>query len=125
MTDPLTAEAIYLRLGSLIANTPDFKVDATPEIHRWTAQVLALIEEGKLLGTTDISFFKIASQNLQGATRDTNANTILAIAHQALAKVELRAPAELQGAFIAAGHSFDAFAAVPLGAYSSGGRVRR
>ena len=31
---------------------------------------------------------------------------------QALAKAELHAPAELQGAFIAAGHSFDAFAAV-------------
>lgn len=44
--------------------------------------------------------------------RDQNAGTILAIAHQALAKAEIRAPAELQGAFIAAGHSFDAFAAV-------------
>jgi hypothetical protein len=36
----------------------------------------------------------------------------LALAHLALAKAELHAPAELQGAFIAAGHSFDAFAAV-------------
>lgn len=41
-----------------------------------------------------------------------NAGTILAIAHQALAKAELQAPAELQGAFIAAGNAFDAFAAV-------------
>ena len=39
-------------------------------------------------------------------------NTIIAIAHQALARAELYAAAELQGAFIAAGHAFDAFAAV-------------
>jgi hypothetical protein len=54
----------------------------------------------------------VASQHLQGPLRDVNAGTILAIAHQALARAELHAPAELQGAFIAAGHSFDAFAAV-------------
>ena len=60
-----------------------------------------------------IASYRVASQNLQGAVslREMHAGTILAIAHQALAKAELNAPAELQGAFIAAGHSFDAFAA--------------
>ena len=56
--------------------------------------------------------FRVASQKLQGVTRDMNAGTILAIAHQALARAGLHAPAELQGTFIAAGHSLDAFAAV-------------
>jgi hypothetical protein len=112
MTDPLTVEAVYLRLGSLIADTPDLKADPTPETHRWVAQVLALIEAGDLVDTVGIVSLKVASQNLQGVLREVNASTILAVAHQALAKAELHAPAELQGAFIAAGHSFDAFAAV-------------
>lgn len=113
MTDPLTTEAIYLRLGSLIADIPDLKSDdPTPDTHRWIAQVLALIEVSNLVDTMSIGWFKAASQHLQGPLSDANASTILAIAHQALAKAELRAPAELQGAFIAAGHTFDAFAAV-------------
>lgn len=111
MTDPLTPEAIYLRLGALIADTPDF--DADPNLaFRWIGQVFALIEAGKLVDTTSISFFKVASHNLQSPMHDTNVGAILAIAHQALAKAELQAPAELQGAFIAAGNAFDAFAAV-------------
>ncbi|SHG09153.1 hypothetical protein SAMN05443248_0250 [Bradyrhizobium erythrophlei] len=112
MTDPLTAEAIYLRVGSLIADAPDLKADPTPETHRWVAQVLALIEAGELVNSASIATFKVASQNMEGPLRDLNAGTILSIAHQALAKAELHAPAELQGAFIAAGHAFDAFAAV-------------
>jgi hypothetical protein len=112
MTAPLTAEAIYLRLGSLIADAPDLKADPTPETRRWIARVFAMIEAGKLVDAVSIVSFKVASQSLEGALREMNADTILAIAHQALAKAELHAPAELQGAFIAAGHSFDAFAAV-------------
>jgi hypothetical protein len=112
MTDPLTTEAIYLRLGSLIADMPDIKVDPTPETHRWVAQVLALIEASKLVDTMSIATFQVVAQHLQGPLRDANWSAILAIAHLALARVELHAPAELQGAFIAAGHAFDAFAAV-------------
>jgi hypothetical protein len=67
-----------------------------------------------LVPTASRVTFRVVSQNLQGVLRDTNAGTILAIAHQALARAELHAPAELQGAFIAAGHSFDAFAAVGM-----------
>ena len=69
MTDPLTTEAIYLRLGGLIADTPDFKAAPTPETHRWVAQVLALIEAGKLVERVDIITFKGATQDLQGALR--------------------------------------------------------
>jgi hypothetical protein len=112
MTDPLTPEAIYLRLGALIADTPDFNADPAPETFRWVAQVFALIEAGELVDMPSIAVFKVASHNLQSPMRDTNVGAVLAIAHQALAKAELHAPAELQGAFIAAGHSFDAFAAV-------------
>jgi hypothetical protein len=112
MTEPLTAEAIYLRLGALIADTPDLKADPTPETRSWIARVLTMIEAGNLVDRMGIISFTVASQSLEGVLREMNADTILAIAHQALAKAELHAPAELQGAFIAAGHAFDAFAAV-------------
>jgi hypothetical protein len=114
VTDQLSAEAVYLRLGSLIAEPPNFyALTPTPETHRWIAQVLALIEAGNLLDMVTLVTFKVASQHLLGVDRSVeNGNKIVAIAHQALAKAELAAPAELQGAFIAAGHSFDAFAAV-------------
>ena len=62
MTDPLTTEAIYLRLGSLIADMPDIKVDPTPETHRWVAQVLALIEASKLVDTMSIATFQVVAQ---------------------------------------------------------------
>jgi hypothetical protein len=110
MTDQLTGEAIYLRLGALIADTPNLTAAPTPETYRWIAQVVALIEAGDLADTATLH---VASEHLQGLSRrDMSAGTILAVVHQALARAELRAPAELQGAFIAAGHSFDAFAAV-------------
>ena len=111
MTDPLSAEAVYLRLGGLSPTHRTSKPIPDTDTHRWVARVLALIEMGNLVDTGIISF-KVASQSLQGVLREMNAGTILAIAHQALAKAELQAPAELQGAFIAAGHTFDAFAAV-------------
>lgn len=112
MTDPLTTEAIYLRLGNLIADTPNLKADPTPETRSWIARVLAVIEAGNLLDMVGIVQFKVASQALDGVLRERNADTILAVAHQALANAELHAPAELQGAFIASGQAFDAFAAV-------------
>ena len=62
MTDPLTAEAIYLRVGSLIADAPDLKADPTPETHRWVAQVLALIEASKLVDTMSIATFQVVAQ---------------------------------------------------------------
>lgn len=112
MTNQLTPEAIYLRLGSLIAEAPDAKAGATPDTYRWIARVLAVIEAGKLADDITVIKYRVASQNLVGVLQESNMGMILAIAHQALAKAELDAPVELQGAFIAAGNTFDAFAAV-------------
>lgn len=108
----LTPEELYLRLGALIADAPDLKAAPTPETRSWLARVFAVIEAGKLVDGTSIVSFKVASQSMEGVLREMNADRILAITYQALANAELHAPAELQGAFIAAGNAFDAFAAV-------------
>jgi hypothetical protein len=42
MADALTPEAIYMRLGAMIADTPDITTEPTPEMHRWAARVLAV-----------------------------------------------------------------------------------
>ncbi len=96
MTDQLSAEAIYLRLGGLIAETPDLKADPTPATHRWVAQVSALIYEGNLVDTSSLAILHIASRNLGGVLRENNASTVLAIMHQAFARAELRAPPKLK-----------------------------
>jgi hypothetical protein len=63
MTEQLTAEALYLRLGGLIAEPPNFyAVTPKPETHRWIAQVLALIEAGNLLDIASLATLRVASQ---------------------------------------------------------------
>src|SRR4051794_27904116 len=44
---------------------------------RWVAQVLALIEAGKLVDPMGIASFHVVSQHLQGPLRDANWSTIL------------------------------------------------
>ena len=56
MTNPLTVEAIYLRLGALIADAPNFK-NPTPETRHWVARVLALIEVGNLVDAASLAYF--------------------------------------------------------------------
>jgi hypothetical protein len=108
---PLTPEALYLQLGSLVAEMPDLAHGPiTPEINRWLGRAAGLVElTGDLANAINL---KVASQNLQSTLRETNAQAIAAIVYQALAKAEINAPSALHGTFIAAGNTFDALAAV-------------
>jgi hypothetical protein len=106
----LTPEALYLQLGSLVAEMPDLAHGPiTPEMNRWLGRAVTLVEA---MGD-DTAALKTAVQFLAlPDLREFNAQGIAAIVHAALAKAELGAPAAVQGTFIAAGHTFDAFAAV-------------
>ncbi len=107
----LTPEAIYQQLGSLVAEMPDLAHGPiTPEMNRWLGRATLLVELAPCDMATVINF-RVAAQSLQLA-REMNAQTIAAIIHQALAVAEFRAPASAQGAFIAAGHTLDAFGVV-------------
>jgi hypothetical protein len=107
----MTPEALYLQLGRLVAEMPDLaNGPITPEMNAWLGRAAALVElTGDHANTLQL---KVCAQNLGSAIRERNAQIIAATVHQALAKAELNAPASTQGAFIAAGHTFDAFAAV-------------
>ena len=106
--DPQT---LYVYLGRLVADTPDLADGPiTPEKQAWLGKLLALAPE--VLDANDLATLKIAVQHLDTINRRQNALTIAALAHAALVRAELRAPAGMQGAFIGAGQTFDAFAAV-------------
>src|SRR5262249_12074405 len=109
----LTPEALYLQLGRLIAEMPDLaaKGPVTAEMNQWVGRAIVLVEEtGDTVGLATIraSALTLAEPLL----RAMHAQSIAAVLYTALAKAELAAPAPVQGAFIAAGHGFDAFAAV-------------
>jgi hypothetical protein len=107
---PLSPEELYLQLGKLVVEMPDLvNCPMTPDVHRWLGRACALVDAS---GDAGASFMKIASQSIHGPLREMNAQAVTAIVHQALARAELDAPARVQGAFISAGNTLDAYAAV-------------
>jgi len=108
---PISPEVLYLQLGTLVEEMPDLATGPiTNDVNRWLGRAVALV--GTTGDTANTITLQIASQNLNTTIREQNAQTIAAIVHAALAKAELAAPAQVQGTFIAAGHTFDALAAV-------------
>jgi hypothetical protein len=107
----LTPEALYYRLGSLVAEAPDLATDVvSPETDRWIERAAELVEMAG--GLADKIQLRVATENLNGVLRARNAETIQAIVERALAKAERSAPPQLQGAFIVAKTTLDGFAAV-------------
>jgi hypothetical protein len=105
-------EALYLQLGNLVAEMPDLaNGPTTPEMNRWLARAAALVELAPCDGAT-LATFRAAALSLHGMLRETHAQTIALIVHQALAKAEILAPAASQGSFITAGNTFDAIAVI-------------
>lgn len=105
-------QALYISLGSLVATMPDLTASGpiTPEMYQWMGRASALIEVCAPLA--DMIAFNVATQNLDTTSRDRNAQTIAAVLHRALARAELAAPAETQGAFIPVGSQFSAISAL-------------
>lgn|SRR5262245_54677625 len=108
----LTPEAIYIQLGQLVSEMPDLATGPiTPEMNAWMGRAAALVE--RLGDQGETITLRVSCQMLNSPhLRANNAQTIAAVVHRALAKAELNAPAGTRGAFIAAGDTLDAFAAV-------------
>jgi hypothetical protein len=107
----LSPEALYLQLGRLVADMPDWEVPGpvSHEANTWLGRAAALVEQHADLA--DRAAFRVAAQNLDGVLRASNVQTIKSIVYAALARAELAAPLSVQGAFIQAGGTFDAFVA--------------
>lgn len=107
----LAPEVLYLQLGRLIVDMPNLDQDGSisDETNIWLGKAAALIEQAGDLG--DRVSFKVAVQNLNTALHAVNVQTIKSIIYAALARAELAAPLSVQGSFIQAGGTFDAFLA--------------
>jgi hypothetical protein len=108
---PLTPEELYLQRGALMAEMPDLAGGPiTPEMNKWLGRASAIVENHCDL-TTKLGM-RSACEWLATSNRPHNAQTIAAIMHRAFYQAELDAPARVQGAFIVAGNTLDAYAAV-------------
>ena len=113
------SQAIYIRLGHLIASMPD-GVDhypQSPAVLDWLAEVQAVARaSGDGLVAADLITTVMSLLKSFGAFDDGNrtadANRIYMLLKQLLFSIELRLPASAQGAFITAGNAVDALLAV-------------
>lgn len=112
----LTPEAVYMRLGQLVAEMPELaKPSMPPETQLWLGRVVALIEEMGATGISDAIEIKFATRDLDSphpGLRRSAADKITQALYRSLARAEIAAPATVQGAFVAAGDVHDAFAIV-------------
>jgi hypothetical protein len=110
-----TPERLYLQLGWLVRDMPEFPEQQgaaiTPEMNSWLAKAVVLVA---LTGNLADEIMLSAISNRMGSVNQMGGDkqAIAAIVNRALAKAELMAPASISGKFITSGNTFDAFAAV-------------
>jgi hypothetical protein len=119
----IDSEALYVRLARLIERMPDLaNVTPTAEHQKWLGDAYALVEvSGDLMAPIEL---KMEIDNLGWGARNYTSTPLLAarsqnaalkiqtILYRIFAIVELKAPTAVQGSFIPAGNSFDAFAVI-------------
>ncbi|MDZ4320218.1 MAG: hypothetical protein U1A07_15490 [Phenylobacterium sp.] len=119
----MTPEALYLQLGRLVADMPDLSAPGavTNEANVWLGRVGALIDHCSDL--TDRISFQLAVKGLTGSFDERNVQTIKAVVYAALGRAELAAPLSVQGSFIPAGGTFDAYVAFGRAVETATGNV--
>ena len=109
---PVDPQSLYNQLGHLIASMPDLtRGSPSPSDRQWLGKAYALVSEVGHSADA-ISLAKHTNYLAGDALRETSVQQITSILYRALAVAELRAPSPSQGAFIPAGSTFDAMAAV-------------
>jgi hypothetical protein len=105
-----TAQMLYHQLGRLRNEMPAWSMLGRPETTRWSGRVLAIVEAAQF--TMEIAnlrtYFDFAAR--QGSSEKTGL-LIAQCIDTALAKLELKVPADMQGAFIPAGGVHDGYQA--------------
>lgn len=108
----LDPESLYLQLGQLVADTPDMSGahPITPDMLKWLGRASVLVAQAS--DAVDQAMLRLASDNLTGVLRQSNAHQITTIVHRALAQAEARVPPGMQGAFLPVGAAFDVLQAL-------------
>lgn len=105
-------EALYHQLGRLRNDMPRPAELGKPSSSKWIGSVLAIVEatESSVMELVNLrTYFDHVNRN---GGSDASSNLIAQNIDTVLAKLELKLPAETQGAFIPAGGVFDGYTAV-------------
>src|SRR5262252_7352976 len=107
----MVSESLYRQRGRLLETMPDFFSGQawSADTHKWVGRADALIMQSEDL--RDQAEWRTAIM-LFNEKPHTAASQITTVLHRVLAAAELKAPPNVRGAFIPAGGSFDAFAAL-------------
>lgn len=105
-----TPEVLYHKLGRARNEMPFWSMLGRPEASKWTGQVLAIVEaSGSIMELVNLrTYFDFAAR--QGSSEKTGLLVAQCI-DTVLATLELKLPADMQGAFIPAGGVFDGYQA--------------
>jgi hypothetical protein len=106
-------ETLYHQLGRLREEMPHYSQLNKPETTKWLGRALALVEAtpNSVIETAHLRSL-IQSSHTSQHIGPSWTTAFAAIIDTAMTRVELRLPAQAQGAFIPAGGVFDAFQAV-------------
>jgi hypothetical protein len=104
-------EALYHLIGRLRNEMPQWRELGQASTSKWTGRVLAVVDAaGELVELVALrGYFDFAARN---GSSETTGKLVAQQIDTVIAKLELKLPAEAQGAFIPAGGVFDGFQAV-------------
>lgn len=109
-----TFESLYRQIGQLVAEMPNLEGPEALSKNdlRWLGRTSVILNE--VLDAYARATFNVASQglNVGNSLRGHNAHAIATLLYQALATIEAKIPAQVQGAFIPVGAGFDAVQAL-------------
>jgi hypothetical protein len=107
----MSAEALYAQLVRLIEEMPNLQATGriSFETHRWLGRAHALVVEAEGM-TAELEFKH--HRNTWEQYREAGAERMTGVIYRALATVETELPGSFSGAFIPAGNTFDAMAAI-------------
>lgn len=116
MTTLISVEALYRQLGSHMADPPDLQgFDASWTLPastiQWLGKAVALVQASGQLQLS-VRIDNAVKQLVATYETEKHAKDIMLVLTQLLFVLELQLPVGSQGAFVAAGASFDAYAAL-------------
>jgi hypothetical protein len=117
MNTTLPPQAAYHQLGILLADVPDLqRYDANGNLPtatiQWLSKATALVKAATGISTESIRIDNAVKYVVSAIRPQTNTREIVLVLNQVLAMLELNLPISTQGAFVSAGASLDAYAAI-------------
>lgn len=117
MNPTLPPQTAYHQLGVLLANVPnlqgyDAKWNLPIATIQWLSKATALVKAATGISPESLRIDNAVKSLVASIRPESNSKEIILVLNQVLAMLELSLPLDTQGAFITAGASLDAYAAI-------------